>query len=295
MRNGIAAWLVAAVVSACAPTAVETHPIPGVVLNPAQSLQPNADAFVQAQRRRIQTLELFASRGSGELRWTDEQGSHFEQAQVELAWRDGGQRMALRADKLGERIAWAGADPQQWWIFEPKAQPSRLTTGPRGVPARNSALPFAGPESIMELLAAREWPVRATLGEQLPDGSRWVEWTLSQPIGAWTISRARMVQPGDLPVAVELLDAQRQVLASSELSRPIPVEVQGLPPGAWPNMAGTTRLRRGLDDKAATWDIFLDAPGTNPERLRERLFDLAVLKQVMRPEVVRDLGSQSHE
>lgn len=251
---------------------------------------PAASDYVRAQRERVQALGSFASRGSAELRWKDEQGSHFEQAQVELAWRDAGERMALRADKVGERIAWAGCDPTRWWIFEPKAEPSRLTVGARGTAPDGSALPFAGPESVMELLAARAWPDAARMEPALPDGTRWIVWTLGRPIGGWTSSRARVSKPGDLPLTVELLDGQGGVLASSELSRPMRVEIATLPPGAWPEVAGTMRLRMQGDGGAA-WDVFWDAPGTSPERLKERLFDLQVLREVMRPDVVRETGA----
>jgi hypothetical protein len=258
---------------------------------PAPQPVATASDFVHAQKERAKSLQSFASRGSAELRWKDEQGSHFEQAQVELAWRDGGERMALRADKVGERIAWAGADATQWWIFEPKADPSRLTLGPRGVEPKDSALPFAGPDSVMELLAVRAWPASARLGEALPDGTHWLSWTISKPIGSWCATRARVSKPGALPAAVELLDARGAVLASSELSRPMSVEIATLPPGAWPEVAGTTRLRMQGDGGAA-WDVFWDAPGTNPERLKDRLFDLNVLIEVMRPVVVRDQGAK---
>ena len=258
---------------------------------PMQQPAASAAEFVHAQKERAKSLQSFASRGSAELRWKDEQGSHFEQAQVELAWRDGGERMALRADKVGERIAWAGADATQWWIFEPKADPSRLTLGPRGVEPKDSALPFAGPDSVMELLAARAWPDTATLGEPLPDGTRWLSWHISKPIGSWCASRARVSKPGALPTVVELLDANGVLIASSELSRPMSVEIATLPPGAWPEVAGTTRLRMQGDGGAA-WDVFWDAPGTNPERLKDRLFNLNVLIEVMRPGVVREQGTK---
>lgn len=280
-------WIALAL--ACALGACATQPANVSTQQPA--VAASAHDFVHAQKERAKSLQSFASRGSAELRWKDERGSHFEQAQVELAWRDGGERMALRADKVGERIAWAGADATQWWIFEPKADPSRLTLGPRGVAPKDSALPFAGPDSVMELLAARAWPDAATFGEPLSDGTRWLSWNISKPIGSWSASRARVSKPGALPVAVELLDAQGAVLASSELSRPMSVEIATLPPGAWPEVAGTTRLRMQGDGGAA-WDVFWDAPGTNPERLKDRLFDLNVLIEVMRPVLVRDQGAK---
>jgi len=244
----------------------------------------------------VQALQQFASRGSAELRWKDEQGDHFEQAQIELAWRDGGERMALRADKLGERIAWAGADSTQWWIFEPKSEPSRLIIGARGMVPSGSALPFAGPESVMELLAARAWPENAQCVQGQSQESETqtqtknsccVQWSLAKPIGAWTSSRAWVQQPGALPVRIELLNVQGGVIASSELSRPLSVQVDGVPQGAWPDIAGTTQLR--MSEGGGRWNIFWDAPGTNAERLKDRLFDLAVLREVMRPQQVRDL------
>jgi hypothetical protein len=45
-------------------------------------------------------------------------------------------------------------------------------------------------------------------------------------------------------------------------------------------------------DGGAAWDVFWDAPGTNPERLKDRLFDLNVLIEVMRPVVVREQGAK---
>lgn len=243
---------------------------------------PFASEFVEGQRARVQHLADFASRGSAELRWNDEQGAHFEQAQIELAWRERGARMALRADKLGERLAWAGADAERWWIFEPKAEPSRLTVGPRGTVPSGSMLPFVGPESVMELLAVRPWPASAEV--RRADGSgAVVQWKIERPIGAWSRTRAFIERPGAMPLRMELLDSTGAVLASSELSRPLPVRIDSLPTGAWPEVGGTVRLRMS-GDSGATWDVFWDAPGVEPARLNERLFDLSVLKGVMRPQ-----------
>jgi hypothetical protein len=249
------------------------------------AVSADAQAFVRAQASRVKALGDFASRGSAELRWTDERGDHFEQAQVELAWREAGNRMALRADKIGERLAWAGADADQWWIFEIKREPSRVTLGHRGSVPRDSMLPFAGPESVMELMAARPWPASATAGEA-QDGARWIEWRLERPIGAWCRSRALVAAPGALPSRMELLDVIGKKIASAALSRPLSVEIDDLPPGAWPEVAGTMHLETGPN--GAAWDIFWDAPGTDPARLKDRIFDLKVLLETLRPQEVID-------
>lgn len=275
------ALAIASLVAACtAPARVEPAPTaPGA---------PPADAavFVAAQRARVANLGDFASRGSAELRWNDAQGDHFEQAQVELAWREAGGRMALRADKLGERLAWAGADPARWWVFEIKSEPSRLLVGARGSVPQGSALPFAGPESVMELMAARPWPDGARFAAAESSGGWWMQWPLAKPVGSWVATRALVAGPGELPLRMELLDATGGAIASSELSNPMTVEVRGVAPGAWPLVAGKTRLRTTAG--SATWDVFWDAPGTDPERMKDRLFDLAVLREVLRPQVVED-------
>ena len=109
-------------------------------------------------------------------------------------------------------------------------------------------------------------------------------------IGAWSASRATVDRPGALPRRIELLDDQGHVLASSELSQPMTVRVDSLPTGAWPEVAGKVRLRMA-GDGAATWDVFWDAPAADADRLKDRLFDLEVLRQVMRPQRETDLGA----
>lgn len=281
MREILAASLLAAL-AGCAAKGPVTRSDDGAA---PVAVQKDAAAFVRGQAQRVQALGEFASRGSAELRWKDEQGDHFEQAQVELAWREAGTRMALRADKVGERLAWAGADAERWWVFEIKREPSRLTTGRRGSVPRDSMLPFAGPESVMELMAARPWPESATAGAE-EDGARWIEWKLPRSVGAWSGSRALVSAPGALPRRIELLDATKSVVAAATLSRPLSVQVAGLPTGALPEVAGTMRLTTG--DQGATWDIFWDAPGTEPQRLKDRLFDLSVLREALRPQEVVD-------
>lgn len=142
----------------------------------------------------------------------------------------------------------------------------------------------------MELMAARPWPDDARVGAAEPSGGRWIAWRLREPSGHWVASRALVVAPGSLPLRVELLDEQGRAIASSELLNPMTVEVRGVAPGAWPLVAGKTRLR--TDAGSATWDVFWDAPGTDPDRLKDRLFDLEVLREVLRPQVVEgDAGS----
>jgi hypothetical protein len=282
-------WLAGLLLILAGCAAPQTGRVPDASVEATASSASVAE-FVAGQAARTAALGDFASRGSLEVRWKDDEGTHFEQTQVELAWRERGQRMAFRADKVGERLAWAGADASRWWIFELKREPTRLTTGRRGSVPRDSILPFVGPESVIELMAARPWPdsARASGSE---NGSRWIEWNLDAPVGAWRATRALVARPGSLPQRVELLDSTGHVIARSTLTRPLSVPVQGLPTGAWPEVAGTMRIQAG--DAGATWDIFWDQPGTEAARLKDRLFDLAVLTEALRPQEVVDQDAPS--
>lgn len=247
-----------------------------------------AEPFVQAQRDRVAALKDFASRGSAEIRWKDQAGDHFEQTQLDLAWREGGERMALRLDKLGERFAWSGADPSTWWFFRLEARPTEVVIGRRGDPLPEDLPSFLAPETLLELLGVSAWPASAVLEPASEGDARWIQWKRERPLGAWAATRVRVAGPGALPMEVQLLDARSSVLLQAEHSRPLSVQVTGLPPGAWPEVAGTTRIRVP-ERQDALWEVFWDAPGTEPERMKDRMFDLKVLREVLHPDQVRDL------
>lgn len=227
----------------------------------------------------------FAARGSAELRWRDDAGDHFEQAQVDLAWRKGGQEISLRADKMGERLAWAGASPTQWWLFEPKREPSRLWLGARNRPVPDSLLPFAGPDALLELLAALPWPDQITCTNVDP-GTFTAEFART-PRGEWSRSRIQVDRANNLPIHVWLLDAKGQALAESELSQPVLAAMDHLPMADRPMVASKIILKSVSN--VGTWQIFWDEPGAREDRLKDRLFDLEVIRSVMLPAETIDL------
>ena len=245
----------------------------------------NAAAIVAQQNHRVAGLEKFATRGSAELRWHDEKGDHFEQAQVDLAWRNGGEQISLRADKMGERLAWAGANAKQWWLFEPKREPSRLWLGARNTPVPDSLLPFAGPDALLELLAATPWPEKISLSQDHP-GTFWADF--DRPArGAWVKTRVQVETNTGLPSHIWLLDAKGNVLAESELSEPVMAEMNHLPMADRPMVASKITLKSVSN--VGVWQIFWDEPGAREDRLKDRLFDLEVIRGVMRPAEVIDV------
>ena len=242
-------------------------------------------AIVAQQNHRVAGMEKFAARGSAELRWHDEKGDHFEQAQVDLAWRNGGDDISLRADKMGERLAWAGANAQQWWLFEPKREPSRLWLGARNTPVPDSLLPFAGPDALLELLAAKPWPEKITLSQDRP-GTFWADFDRPKR-GAWVKTRVQVETNTGFPSHIWLVDAKGNVLAESELSEPVMANMNHLPMADRPMVASKITLKSVSN--IGVWQIFWDEPGAREDRLKDRLVDLEVIRGVMRPAEVIDL------
>ena len=245
----------------------------------------NAAAIVAQQNHRVAGLEKFATRGSAELRWHDEKGDHFEQAQVDLAWRNSGEQISLRADKMGERLAWAGANAKQWWLFEPKREPSRLWLGARNTPVPDSLLPFAGPDALLELLAATPWPEKISLSQDHP-GTFWADF--DRPArGAWVKTRVQVDTNSGFPSHIWLVDVKGNVLAESELSEPVMADMNHLPMADRPMVASKITLKSVSN--VGVWQIFWDEPGAREDRLKDRLFDLEVIRGVMRPAEVIDV------
>ena len=242
-------------------------------------------AIVAQQNHRVAGLKIFATRGSAELRWHDENGDHFEQAQVDLAWRNGGDDISLRADKMGERLAWAGANAKQWWLFEPKREPSRLWLGARDTPVPDSLLPFAGPDALLELLAALSWPTSVAIMQESPDN--FTAEFFRSPRGKWVKTRVEVVKNIGFPSHIWLLDAKGNVLAESELSEPVMANMNHLPMADRPMVASKITLKSVSN--VGVWQIFWDEPGAREDRLKDRLFDLEVIRGVMRPAEVIDL------
>jgi len=242
-------------------------------------------ALVAQQNHRVAGMEKFAARGSAELRWHDEKGDHFEQAQVDLAWRNGGDDISLRADKMGERLAWAGANAKQWWLFEPKREPSRLWLGARDTPVPDSLLPFAGPDALLELLAAKAWPEKISLSQDRP-GIFWADFDRPKR-GAWVKTRVQVEINTGFPSHIWLMDAKGNVLAESELSEPVMASMNHLPMADRPMVASKITLKSVSN--VGVWQIFWDEPGAREDRLKDRLFDLEVIRGVMRPAEVIDL------
>lgn len=261
---------------------------------------PDAAAVAEAQRARLAAIPTLAMRGVAELRWTDESGDHVEDGDFELVLR-APLDTSLRVTKFGERVLWAGSGRGQWWLFEPRAQPSRVTVGPADAPADESGL----------LALMRPSRLLATLGLRPIDAAHVREIGWDPAIGCW---RAQ-VQEGDalmsielrhaslLPVAVDWLDASGNVQLRSEMSafawpgaeesvtRPGALVPTRIAVRLFDPPAEASLVRRGRPRAPqATLALNASPPTDGAARIRDLLFDFEALRSALKPDVVRRVG-----
>lgn len=73
-------------------------------------------AVRELQIKRTANFQELVGRGVIEFRWTDEDGKHREQGDLDF-WKQG-EALSLRISKLGELIMWFGGDANQIWLFD---------------------------------------------------------------------------------------------------------------------------------------------------------------------------------
>jgi hypothetical protein len=149
----------------------------------------------------------------------------------------------------------------------------------------DSLLPFAGPDALLELLAALPWPTTVAIMQESPDNFT-AEFVRS-PRGKWVKTRVEVLKNIGFPSHIWLLDAKGNVLAESELSEPVMADMNHLPMADRPMVASKITLKSVSN--VGVWQIFWDEPGAREDRLKDRLFDLEVIRGVMRPAEVIDV------
>lgn len=262
---------------------------------------PDAAAVAQAQRARLAAIPTLALRGVAELRWRDGSGEHLEDGDFELVLR-APLDTSLRVTKFGERVMWAGSGNGQWWLFEPRAQPSRVTVGATGAPDdADGLLGLMRPAHLLATLGLRP------IDESQVHGIGW-----DARLGCWRAAvgegAGQMVMElrhaSLLPVAVEWMDAQGNVRVRSEMSAFAwpGAEESVTRPGALVPTRITVRMfdppadaalvREGRAPAAqATLALNAAPPTDGSSRIRDRLFDFESLRGALKPDVVNRVGA----
>jgi len=270
-----------------------------VVSSPASKQNaPDANALIAAHAAEIERLPSLVASGVVEVRWRDEDGSHFEQGDLDLRFRSPSD-LSLRISKLGETQLMGGCNAQRWWWFEGWSKPTSMAIGARGsaAPRANAQRPPPiGAEELLAILGLRAFEsVEASAAS-----------TAGESAGTWVVDLPSSRSPFRLPtrltfdraqasgavgwslVKIEAIDGDGEVVISARFDAHRRIERRAAPTGDWPVIATSIRLtgqprdgRRGFE-----WLILLDRPSATGERIVDRLFDPAAIETSLRPEFV---------
>jgi hypothetical protein len=304
MRSALAALALAAL-GAC--TTSQQVKAPDATTVESQGVAPSAAdmarfaEIVAAHNVRAARLETLESRASLELRYSDQDGDHFDQCEADIFLASGG-RGALRATKVGNNILWVGSDGTRGWIFRLDSKPTRLTVF-EGIGALPPGQRLAG-DGAAEFSLLSPGAVR-TIAGIAPIAEGWQLRPIDGVAAASTIeSRLELVSAlsadtdavfrftkGGLPESVRIEPRGAKPILLAALSEYVPAQVENLSQGAWPQVPRkivvTGVAAAGAKDSEAR--LYLDAPIAMAKRMKPRFFVLDELVGQLRPDAVEHI------
>jgi hypothetical protein len=246
---------------------------------------PTVDAIIASEQARVGALRVLHARGVAELRWTDEQGSHFEQGDADIRWC-AGRGVAASISKFGDRHAWLGSDGTRWWRFELKTAPSRLVWGMIAASAPTQAAREAQVANPRFLGIAPLIP-RAGAVVEVRDGLAWVE---LEHAGGEAVAGVR-VEAGFAIGTLEPRSVRAQWNAGDssrvDFGELMLVETPGVAQGAWPRIP--RRLVAVREGGVTALSIALDSARADAEAAdRPTLYDMDGLRARFTPETMEE-------
>ena len=219
------------------------------------------------------------------MRWTDEQGTHFEQGDADIRWC-AGRGVAASISKFGDRHAWLGSDGTRWWRFELKTAPSRLVWGMIAASAPTQAAREAQVANPRFLGIAPLLP-RAGAVVDVRDGLAWVQ---LEHAGGEAVAGVRVeagfaigtLEPRSVRAHWNAGDSSRVDFGELML-----VETPGVAQGAWPRIP--RRLVAVREGGVTALSIALDSARADPEAAdRPTLYDMDGLRTRFTPETMEE-------
>jgi len=246
---------------------------------------PTVDAIIASEQARVGALRVLHARGVAELRWTDEQGTHFEQGDADIRWC-AGRGVAASISKFGDRHAWLGSDGTRWWRFELKTAPSRLVWGMIAASAPTQAAREAQVANPRFLGIAPLLP-RAGAVVEVRDGLAWVE---LEQAGGEAVAGVR-VEAGFAIGTLEPRSVRAQWNAGDssrvDFGELMLVETPGVAQGAWPRIP--RRLVAVREGGVTALSIALDSARADAEAAdRPTLYDMDGLRARFTPETMEE-------
>lgn len=190
----------------------------------------------------------------------------------------------LTVEKLSRIYLWAGSNDDRYWLFDQIDEGHKVAyvgrhDAAQTPDARYLPLPFR-PDDVPYLLGLLPLDPALDSAVYLYDGQYLIE-----PAGM----RLRMlVDPVSFrPTRVDLIDDAGWSLVTCRLTGRFGVEVEGINENALPVVCDDADVF--VAGQASRVSIELVHATTNPRRVRDRMFDLAVLLESLKPDEVIDL------
>jgi hypothetical protein len=267
---------------------------PGVNIRPVPqpAVTPQYQDLVEIYNRNLLHLQRISASATVTFDWTEEgkHRNHQGDGRFVAILPD---RLALKLGKLIANGLWIGCNAEQYWFFDLMGDKTAYV-GRQASVGRPGTQPLPAPiypldiPRIMGLL-----PIDVRGPSPAPPA---VDWSGQPPKGAWIIeppgTRSRLFLDPDtnLPVRIELLDAQRQITVAARLSDPVSVETAGVAPGLQPRIAGRIDATVVQDHSRMVLYLAAVSDGGDPPTFREDIiFDFARLCQSQKPAKVVDL------
>jgi len=228
---------------------------------------PAYEVLAAAHNERIERLGMISARGVIELRWTDDDGSHYEQGELDL-WIALPRRTALNISKVGHRFMWLGSDERQTWMFDFRDGVTTLHLADPGQAAAEGGMPFE-PTLLLELGGLTPLPAAGGEVRYARDHDAWAVRAPDRPV--LFLDRESL-----LPVRAELLDEEGRILLYSAMkrSRYERVDLSGVSPLGGPMFPTLVNIK-SADGR---FEVQVSARRPNDSGVNVKFFDLDWLK-----------------
>jgi len=233
---------------------------------------PRYEVLAAAHNDRIERLGTIAARGVIEMWWTDDDGRHYEQGELDV-WIALPRRTALRVSKLGHVFMWIGSDDRQTWLFDFRDGVTTLHLVEGSQVADKGAIPFE-PTLLLELGGLTPLPAAGGEVRYVRDHDAWEVRAPDRPV--LFLDRQSL-----LPVRAELLDEDGRVLLYSamKLTRYERVDLAGVSPLGGPMFPTLVNIK-GTDGR---FEVQVSARRPNDSGVEAKYFDLGWLKGRFKP------------
>lgn len=258
---------------------------------------PTYAELAEKHNARVALLDTLYADGVVEVRWTDEDGKHFEQGDLDV-WLHMPNETALQVSKLGERFFWLGCNARASWVFDLRTEGATFAeiNGPtaNAAPAGETSLAISM-TSILEMMGL------GTIPAEPPADADPVRY--DKKTKAWVLSTQGSIGPMRfyfderrvLPIRIELLSLNEgdepavELTSTLQLQRYEYVSIVGESPDKYPLVPTLIDIVRA--DGSGSIKIGVTRPVTRDASFRDEYFQLPWLIEALQPDEVRDYRS----